>query len=45
MTNPQNQTAAVNADVLEAVCGMGDAARRAQARLSQSNTAAKNRLL
>ena len=45
MTNPQNQGTAMNADVFEAVCAMGDAARTAQSQLAQANTEAKNQLL
>ena len=45
MTNPQNQNDAINADALEAVCAMGDAARGAQSRLAQADTEAKNELL
>ena len=35
----------MNADVFEAVCAMGDAARTAQSQLAQANTEAKNQLL
>lgn len=35
----------MNADVFEAVCAMGDAARAAQSQLAQANTEAKNQLL
>lgn len=45
MTNPQNQTTAINADVFETVCAMGDAARDAQSQLAQANTKTKNELL
>lgn len=44
MTN-QTQQNGVNADVLDAVCAMGDAARRAQSKLAQASTEDKNRLL
>lgn len=45
MTNPQNQTTAINADAFETVCAMGDAARDAQSQLAQANTKTKNELL
>ena len=45
MTNPQNQTTAINTAVFESVCAMGDAARNAQSQLAQANTEAKNELL
>ena len=45
MTNPQNQTTAINTSVFESVCAMGDAARNAQSQLAQANTEAKNELL
>lgn len=45
MTNPQTEQGAVGADAFAAVCAKGDAARRAQALLAQSNTEAKNELL
>lgn len=35
----------MNADVFEAVCAMGDAARTVQSQLAQANTEAKNQLL
>lgn len=45
MTNPQTEQGAVGADASAAVCAKGDAARRAQGLLAQSNTEAKNELL
>ena len=45
MTNPQTEQGAVGADAFAAVCAKGDAARRAQGLLAQSNTEAKNELL
>lgn len=45
MTNPQTEQGAVGADAFAAVCAKGDAARRAQGPLAQSNTEAKNELL
>ena len=45
MTNPQTEQGAVGADAFAAVCANGDAARRAQGLLAQSNTEAKNELL
>lgn len=45
MTNPQTEQGAVGADAFAAVCAKGDAARRAQDLLAQSNTEAKNELL
>lgn len=45
MTNPQMEQGAVGADAFAAVCAKGDAARRAQDLLAQSNTEAKNELL
>lgn len=45
MTNPQTEQGAVGADAFAAVCAKGDAVRRAQGLLAQSNTEAKNELL
>ncbi|MBF9708491.1 glutamate-5-semialdehyde dehydrogenase [Bifidobacterium dentium] len=45
MTNPQTEQGAVGADAFAAVCAKGDAARRVQGLLAQSNTEAKNELL
>ncbi|MDU4039425.1 MAG: glutamate-5-semialdehyde dehydrogenase, partial [Bifidobacterium dentium] len=45
MTNSQTEQGVVGADVFAAVCAKGDAARRAQGLLAQSNTEAKNELL